>query len=118
LLLMNGIGLVGDLAGLGRFFDRARALIAEGGQILFDSCDLREIGNPRELRRIEDRVRQGRYRGETFQQLLYRDLRGARLAWLYVDPETLGRHARWAGWQSQVVFEDGEGGYLARLVRM
>lgn len=118
LLLMNGIGLVGDLAGLGRFFDRARTLLAENGQILFDSCDLRQIGNDRELRRIEARVREGRYLGETVQQILYRDLRGAPLAWLYVDPDTLGRYARLAGWQSQIVFEDDEGAYLARLVRM
>jgi SAM-dependent methyltransferase len=118
LLLMNGIGLVGDLAGLGRFFDRAGALLADGGQVLFDSCDLREIGNHREIERIESRVREGRYRGETIQQLHYRDLRGSPLTWLYVDPETLDHQAALAGWQSQVVFEDEEGGYLARLVRM
>jgi SAM-dependent methyltransferase len=118
LLLMNGIGLVGDLAGLERFFDRARDLLAEGGQVLFDSCDLQAIDSPRELDRIASRVRAGRYRGETFQQILYRDLRSAPLAWLYVDPETLGRYATLAGWHCQVVFEDDDGGYLARLVTM
>ena len=118
LLLMNGIGLVGDLEGLGRFFDRAQTLVAAGGQILFDSCDLQRIGNERELRRIQDRIRRGRYRGETLQQIHYRGLRAEPMAWLYVDPETLELHARLAGWQSQVVFEDDDGSYLARVVRM
>ncbi len=118
LLLMNGIGLVGDLAGLERFFERAQHLLAEGGQILFDSCDLRHIDHPRELHRVEARRQQGRYHGETYQQFLYRDLRGVSLPWLYVDPETVDHYARRAGWHRQIVFEDDEGTFLARLVRM
>lgn len=117
LLLMNGIGLVGDLAGLDRFLDRAATLLADGGQILFDSCDLRRIGNAGEQRRIARRRRQGRYRGETLQQISYPGHGCAVLAWLYVDAETLRRHAGRRGWESQVVFEDGAGSYAARLVR-
>ena len=55
LLLMNGIGVVGDLAGFDRFLDGARGLLAADGQILFDSCDLRQIGDAGERRRIAER---------------------------------------------------------------
>ncbi len=117
LLLMNGIGLVGDLAGLDRFLDRAGELLAGGGQVLFDSCDLRRIGNASEQRRIADRRRRGRYFGETRQRISYSGHGSAVLAWLYVDSETLRRHAGRRGWESQVIFEDAAGSYAVRLVR-
>ncbi len=117
LMMMNGIGVVGDLRGLADFFDHAPRLLAPGGQILLDSCDLVRGGNPRELRRIANRVRQGRYRGETLQQIEYRNVRGAPLAWLYLDQRTLSRRAERHGWHCQVVLEEKDGTYLARLTR-
>lgn len=117
LLMMNGLGVAGDLAGLDRFLDGAGDLVAEGGQIVFDSCDLRRIADPREQRRIAERLRQGRYHGETLQRISSPTLGSAVIAWLYVDPGTLRRRARRCGWETQVVFEDAAGSYAARLVR-
>ena len=42
LLLMNGIGFVGNLDGLDRFLAHCKLLLKPGGQILFDSSDLAE----------------------------------------------------------------------------
>jgi len=117
LMLMNGLGLVGDLAGLGRFFGVVDRLVAPGGQILFDSADLRVTDDVAELRRLVRRVQEGRYRGETRQRIEYRGERSAPLAWLYVDGRTLRHRAREHGWTSQIVYEDDDGTYLARLVR-
>ncbi len=117
LLMMNGIGLAGDLAGLDRFLDRAGELLADGGQVLFDSCDLRRIGDAAERRRIAERRRQGRYFGQTLQRISYPGHGSAVLNWLYVDSATLRRRARRRGWESQVVFEDAAGSFAARLVR-
>lgn len=117
LMLMNGLGLVGDLAGLGRFFGVADRLVAPGGQILLDSADLRVTDDVAELRRLVGRVQAGRYRGETRQRIEYRGQQGAPLSWLYVDSRTLRHRAGEHGWTSQVVFEDDDGTYLARLVR-
>ena len=116
-MLMNGVGLVGDLAGLDRFFGVAGRLVAPRGQILLDSADLRVTEDVGELRRLVRRVKEGRYRGETRQRIEYRGEQGATLAWLYVDSRTLRHRARRHGWMSQVVYEDGDGTYLARLVR-
>lgn len=117
LLLMNGIGLVGDLDGFDRFLALADRWLAPGGQILFDSADLRLTDDHRELRRLTERVRQGRYRGETRQRVEYEGRLGAELEWLYLDPQTLRDRALSRGWYSQVIYEEMDGTYLACLVR-
>lgn len=117
LLLMNGLGFVGDLEGLDRFFSRTAELLADGGQILCDSCDLARIADPEEERRGRKRQASGRHRGETRQQIEYGGWVGRPFGWLYLAAEDLGQIALRHGFHSQVVFEDGEGNYLARLVR-
>lgn len=116
LLLMNGIGLAGDLAGLDRLLDRVRALLAPDAQILLDSTDLAKIDNALERERIARRERRGRYGGETLQRISYHGRLGDLFPWLYLDPATLATRARAAGWASQVVYESSDGTYLARLV--
>ncbi len=116
LMLMNGIGLVGTLAGLERFFDQAEKLLAEGGELVVDSSDLRITDDVRELERLVVRVREGRYRGETRQQIRYNGVSGAPLHWLYLDPATLRVHARRRGWFCQIVFHGDDGSFVARLL--
>jgi SAM-dependent methyltransferase len=116
LLLMNGLGLVGDLAGLDIFLAYAHTLLAPGGQIIVDSSDLRSIDDVDELARAAERQRCGRYRSETRQQLEYGGLKGRPFGWLYTDQDLLTIHAKRQGWHPQVVFEDEEGTFLCRLV--
>lgn len=116
LLLMNGIGLVGDLAGFDRFLDLARRWLMPGGQILLDSSDLRQTDDPKELHRLVERVRSGHYRGETRQRIEYRGRRGEPLEWLYLDAETLCQRAGRCGWYGQVIYEELDGSYLACLL--
>lgn len=118
LLLMNGVGLVGDLEGFDRFLSLADQWLAPGGQILFDSADLRQTDDPHELHRLAQRVRAGQYRGETRQRIEYGGRLGDDLQWLYLDPETLKDRAFRRGWYSQVIYEDMDGTYLACLVRV
>ncbi|RYZ37507.1 MAG: class I SAM-dependent methyltransferase, partial [Sphingobacteriales bacterium] len=40
LLLMNGIGLCGNMEGLRRFLAQAKKLLKPGGQLIFDSSDV------------------------------------------------------------------------------
>lgn len=115
LLMMNGIGVVGDLAGLDRFLSRAAELVAPGGQILLDSCDLRCNPDPREFLRMASRCRAERYRGETRQRLDYDGRVGDWFPWIYLDPETLAEHAASHGWNVEILDDDEEGSYLARL---
>ena len=117
LLLMNGIGVVGDLKGFDRFLSHAHKLVAPGGRILLDSCDLRSSPDPRELLRMASRCRAERYRGETRQRLEYDGRVGEWFPWIYFDPESLAERAAPQGWVVEILDQDDEGSYLARLSR-
>lgn len=116
LLLMNGAGLGATLDGLGQLLRHCHGLLRPGGSILLDGADLRHTEHPEEQRSLGRRVLDGRYFGEVQMQLEYRGMVGAPFHWLFIDHQTLSLQARETGWISQVLFEDGDGAYLARLV--
>ncbi|MCB1058412.1 MAG: class I SAM-dependent methyltransferase, partial [Acidobacteria bacterium] len=89
LLLMNGAGLAGDLAGLEPFLERCRRLLRPAGCLLVDSSDLRTTSDPNELAILTERLRRGRYFGEVIFRMEYRDLVGEPFPWLFVDARTL-----------------------------
>ena len=64
------------------------------------------------------RRREGRYPGEVRFRMEYAGHLGPTFSWLFVTPETLAERAHRAGWISQVVYEDDNGEYLERLVRV
>lgn len=107
LLLMNGIGVVGTLAGLERFLGESRRLLCAGGQILLDSYDPGPPlpGAPRD-----------RYPGEMRFRLEYAG-RGPFYEWLFVDLDTLRQRAACAGYRGEGIWQEAEGHYLARLTR-
>jgi SAM-dependent methyltransferase len=117
LLMMNGIGVVGDLAGLDRFLERVGRLLRPDGVILLDSYDPGWTEDPGKEAAPGASSRPGRYVGEMRFQLEYRGAMGPSLEWLFVDPETLADHAGRAGWSCEVIWQEEEGHYLARLTR-
>jgi len=114
LLLMNGIAVVGTLAGLRRFLRRVGASLPADGQVLFDSLDLRRdpLSRPGALARARHA---GRYFGELCFRLEYRGRMGPPFRLLFVDPARLVREARDAGWRCEVILRAAQGRYLARL---
>ena len=108
LMLMNGIGIVGDLDGLDRIFAALRRLLIPGGRVLFDSTDLSVRGGRR--------GRRGRYGGEVTFKLTYHGVGGPTFPWLFVDSETLAEAALRNGWSGEVVYQEPDGHYLCRLV--
>lgn len=111
LLLMNGIGFVGDLDGLDRFLEHAKSILAPNGQLLFDSSDLKfaDIGT------ADLTDENSSYFGEVWYQLEYNGLKGEPYKWLYLDPDTLVEHAAEAGWMIEILEEAEEGYFFARL---
>ncbi len=108
LLLMNGVGLVGNIQGLRRFLRHAGTLLLPGGHLLFDSSDvayLYEDGLP-----IADN-----YYGEIKCRYEYRRQKTDWFTWLYIDRHTLSLIAADEGWQTEIIFEDDQDQYLARL---
>jgi SAM-dependent methyltransferase len=117
LLMMNGIGVVGDLAGLDRFLGEAPRLLTPDGQILLDSYDpdwtedADTPPSPRAARRGD------RYIGEMRFRLEYKGKKGPTLSWLFLDSKLLTERAMKAGWSCEVIWREEEGHYLARLTR-
>ncbi|MGQ9836494.1 MAG: class I SAM-dependent methyltransferase [Cyanobacteriota bacterium] len=119
LMLMNGVGLVGSLAGLDRFLTLAQDWIQPTGQLLLDSTDLGDLGDES----LEDElVAAEKSTDETNPPARvvhftpeYQGQRGDPLPWLFVGPETLLQHAQAAGWQAQIIYQEPGGAFLARL---
>ena len=108
LFMMNGIGLTGTIGGLTSFLKDVKSLLNLGGQLIFDSSDLaylyQEIAFPI----------QGYY-GEVSFRYEYKSVKGSWFKWIYVDQKTLKSLAEKQGWIVEIVFEDDQDQYLARL---
>jgi SAM-dependent methyltransferase len=107
LLLMNGLGLAGTLDGLDRFLQMAQKLLRPGGQLLFDSSDIAYL--------YKGRPPKGPvYYGELFYQYEYKRQRSDWFQWLFIDRKTFTTIAAKAGWETEILSEDGHDQYLAR----
>ena len=107
LAIMNGTGLAGTAGRLASLIDRLGLFAVEGGQILIDSQDLRDTGDPGD----------GRYPGEVQLQFGYQDRFAAPFPHLFADPELLEEACREVGWKSDIVARDLGDRFLARLTR-
>lgn len=117
LLLMHGIGIVGTLEGLSTFLAEARNVLNGAGRIVCDSADLTVI-----LPSLTESARQAdtgsaRYPGEVEFRLTYGTLEGQPYPWLFVDPQTLGRFARAAGYRCSIVCRGARGAFAGVLER-
>lgn len=111
LLLMNGIGLTGTTEGLRRFLQHTRTLLHTGGQLIFDSSDVAYLYEG-------DIPVLDHYYGEIKCRYEYKKQKTDWFTWLYIDPVTLGLIATSEGFQAEVMFEDGNDQYLARLTML
>ncbi|MEJ5993674.1 methyltransferase domain-containing protein [Pedobacter sp. Du54] len=108
LFLMNGIGLTGTLPGFIDFLHHAKKLLLPKGQLLFDSSDISYL--------YEESVKpENHYFGEVSYSYTYKNKLGNWFNWLYLDQETLIHIAKENGWETEIIFDDGEDQYLARL---
>lgn len=115
LLLMNGLGICGGLNELPAFFARLDQLLATGGSVITDACDLSYIYED-EAGRIDLTDVEGYY-GEVDYRMSYKTLEGKPFNWLYVDFDTLATEAQRYGYTAERLRDDPDStAYLARLV--
>lgn len=107
LLLMNGIGLAGDLDGLRKFFSGARRLLRPGGQLLFDSSDIAYLYDGKPPAGPD-------YYGAIAYQYEYKRQRSDWFKWLFIDRKTLSGLAAGEGWATEILFDNKRDQYLAR----
>lgn len=108
LMLMNGIGLAGSLDGVKALLKKCKQILAENGQIIFDSSDIsylyRDTFFPKD-----------RYFGEVTYQYEYKQEKGKEFGWIYIDKNTITKVASQVGYHCQVIYQGNNDQYLARL---
>lgn len=109
LMLMNGIGLVETIDGFRQFLQFAKNLLTDRGQLLFDSSDISYLYEQYRIPRPDH------YFGEIGYQYEYKEQKGAPFKWLYLDQETLVKIAHEENWVVQILYEDDNDQYLARM---
>lgn len=109
LLMWNGIGMTGTLAGLRNFLTKAGTLLRPGGQIIFDSTDCAYIFQ-------EKPSLDAPYYGESRSQYEYKNQLGGWFGWLFIDRETLRKIAEEEGWEIEVKAESKTGQFLGQYL--
>ena len=108
LLLMNGIGLCGDLIGFRKFLKKAKTLLNENGSLIFDSSDINYM--------YEDNIfPTDLYYGEVNCRYEYQKKITDWFKWLYLDFQTMEKIALEEGWVSELIYEDENDQYLVKL---
>ena len=113
LLLMNGTGIAGKRENLPALFNRLKALLNKGGQILIDSSDIKYIYENEDG--SFDINLNAAYYGEVDYQMVYKDVKGDSFDWLYVDFPLLKSIAESCGLHGELIAEGEHYDYLARF---
>ena len=113
LLLMNGTGIAGKLERLPSLLNRMKELLADGGQILMDSSDMRYIYENEDGTMAIDL--NAPYYGEVDYQMQYKNVKGKTFDWLYTAPALLASISKQCGLLCEIVAEGEHYDYLARL---
>lgn len=115
LFLGRTIGFAGTVAGLDPVLRKCRELLAPGGQVLVTSLDVER--SPLMAAQAGNRAGAGRHAGEVRFAFAYGDAVGPEIDWLYVAPDTLRERGRLCDLDLEVLCDEGDGNYLARLSR-
>ena len=114
LLLMNGIGLAGQLKNLSGFFQHLASLLQPNGQILLDSSDIIYM-----FEQDEDGgywiLNDGTYYGEVQFEMEYKGQKSEPFDWVYVDFDTLQNACESNGLNCELVISGEHYDYLAKL---
>jgi SAM-dependent methyltransferase len=114
LLLMNGLGLAGNLHSLADFLKHAKSLLKDEGKILCDSTDVRYFYEDEEGSIWMDL--NAAYYGDFKFKMNYKKHTSGWFNWLYVDFQTLLKIAEEVGLKCTLIESDDENStYLAEL---
>lgn len=115
LMLMNGIGIIGSVRDLPRFFNHINNILEPDGQLLVDSCDICYLFET-EDGALEIPV-SDRYYGELDYQMRYGNISGPQFSWLYLDFETMAEAADNHGFNCELLASADDNSFLARITR-
>lgn len=109
LSLMNGIGIIGTLDRLEAFLNQSKKLLKPGGQLIFDSSDVKYLYEGETLP-------ESHYYGEVQFQYEYKGQKGDWFDWVYIDQQKLSELADQLGWFVYFLHSDEHDQYLVRMI--
>ena len=112
ILLMNGLGIQGNVQGTLQLLRHLRNLLAPDGQILADSADIDHLFYPRGRRS----PRSADFREVVF-KLKFRSQASSPFQWIYFRYSFFKKLSKRAGLQCELVQSTKRSGYLVRLTR-
>lgn len=112
LMLMNGIGIAGNLANLEKTLSHAKSFLKPGGSIICDSSDIKYLYEDEDGALWIDLNTD--YYGNFRFQMKYKKELGPWFDWLYVDFDTLFQAAKNVGLKCSRVF-DKDDHFLAQM---
>ena len=115
LMLGHGIGMTENIQGFNLFLDHAVNLIGNKGQLLINSVDVRQTDDSSHLKYHQANKNKGRHIGEVLMQIEYKGERGPFFGWLHIDPQTLEKRSAMKNWETEILYQEKNGEYLARL---
>jgi SAM-dependent methyltransferase len=113
LLAMNGIGIVGHTENLEMFFRSIKRLLAPGGQVLLDSSDIKYVFMDDDG--VMDIDLAAGYYGEIDYTMRYKNIKGEKFYWLYIDFDTLSMYAEEHGFRCEKIADGEHYDFLARI---
>ncbi|NCA86344.1 MAG: methyltransferase domain-containing protein [Clostridia bacterium] len=115
LMLMNGIGISGTLAGLEKTLQQAHNLLRPGGRLICDSSDIIYMLEQEDGSVMIDLA--ANYYGEVNYQFAYRSRKSEPFPWLYIHYDLLHEYANRFGFDCKKIADGEHYDYLAMLSR-
>ena len=115
LMLMNGIGIVGDPEKLDIFLVKVKQLLTENGVIIFDSVDVSKTNNPIHVDYRNKNISSNKLSGQQKLKINYDDVSGDWFNWLHISFQELSNVANNHGYISTLIKENSNGQYVAKL---
>ena len=116
LILMNGIGIAGDLEGLPKFLSQIKNVLTPDGIAYCDSTDIRYLYTEEDGSMWVDL--NARYHGEMQFKMTYKDSESDWFKWLYIDFELFSEYAQKEGLKATLVKEGDNNSYLTSLTHI
>ncbi len=115
LMLMHGLGIVGDLHGLGLFLEELPRYLSPGGRLVCDSADLAAVVGDESPELLAELLDRNRYLGEVEFCLSYGSIEDPPYPWIFVDPQALDIIAGAAGFDTTIAARGNRGAFVAVL---
>jgi SAM-dependent methyltransferase len=116
LILMNGIGIAGELSNLPNFLTHLKSLLSKDGQALCDSTDLTYLYQEDDGSMWVDL--NDSYHGEMQFKMIYKNSETEWFKWLYIDFDLLKEYAEKAGLKCELVKKGTSNNYLVSLTHL